>query len=60
MTSNNNRKMTESTPMWQTLDRPLKCLDIYAGCGGLSEGLHQSGVVKTLWAVSNLKNFLFS
>ena len=26
---------------------PLKTLDIFAGCGGLSEGLHQSGVAKT-------------
>ena len=21
--------------------KPLKCLDIFAGCGGLSDGLHQ-------------------
>jgi DNA (cytosine-5)-methyltransferase 1 len=26
---------------------PLKTLNIFAGCGGLSEGLHQSGVAKT-------------
>nr|BAB91073.1 chloroplast-resident DNA methyltransferase [Chlamydomonas reinhardtii] len=31
--------------------RPLATLDIFAGCGGLSEGLHQSGVSSTLWAV---------
>lgn len=29
----------------------LKALDVFAGCGGLSEGLHQSGVAETLWAV---------
>ena len=29
----------------------LKTLHIFAGCGGLSEGLHQSGVAKTCWAI---------
>lgn len=32
-------------------DPKLKTLDIFAGCGGLSEGLHQSGVVQTQWAI---------
>ncbi|KAF8065926.1 MET1B [Scenedesmus sp. PABB004] len=31
--------------------RPLACLDIFAGCGGLSEGLHQAGVAETRWAI---------
>ena len=26
-------------------------MNIFAGCGGLSEGLHQSGVAKTYWAI---------
>eukprot|EP00210_Caulerpa_lentillifera_P008334 g7950.t1 len=29
----------------------LRTLDVFAGCGGLSEGLHQSGVVQTEWAI---------
>ncbi|KAK4491318.1 hypothetical protein RD792_002054 [Penstemon davidsonii] len=29
----------------------LTTLDIFAGCGGLSEGLHQSGVSFTKWAI---------
>lgn len=48
----NSTRITESPPLWQQISQPLKCMDIYAGCGGLSEGLHQSGVAKTLWAVS--------
>jgi hypothetical protein len=29
----------------------LRGLDMFAGCGGLSNGIHQSGVAKTCWAV---------
>eukprot|EP00898_Chlorokybus_atmophyticus_P004393 jgi/Chlat1/4955/Chrsp32S00378 len=29
----------------------LATMDIFAGCGGLSEGLQQSGVTRTKWAV---------
>ncbi|OMO90364.1 hypothetical protein CCACVL1_07400 [Corchorus capsularis] len=29
----------------------LATLDIFAGCGGLSEGLHQAGVSLTKWAI---------
>ncbi|XP_045819447.1 DNA (cytosine-5)-methyltransferase 1-like isoform X1 [Trifolium pratense] len=32
-------------------DKRLATLDIFAGCGGLSEGLHQSGVSSTKWAI---------
>jgi len=30
---------------------PLACLDIFAGCGGLSRGLHESGVTQHKWAI---------
>ena len=30
---------------------PLAMMDIFAGCGGLSEGVHQSGVAETKWAI---------
>ncbi|KAH7279981.1 hypothetical protein KP509_37G046300 [Ceratopteris richardii] len=29
----------------------ISSLDIFAGCGGLSEGLHQAGVAMTKWAI---------
>lgn len=29
----------------------MRTLDVFAGCGGLSEGLHQSGISETLWAI---------
>ncbi|XP_031487104.1 uncharacterized protein LOC116255425 isoform X2 [Nymphaea colorata] len=31
----------------------LATLDIFAGCGGLSEGLQQSGVSMTKWAIEH-------
>lgn len=34
--------------------KPLKMLDVFAGCGGLSEGLHQSGVAVSHWAIENM------
>eukprot|EP00111_Clytia_hemisphaerica_P007316 TCONS_00021299-protein len=37
-------------PIYQKVDR-LRTLDIFAGCGGLSEGLHQVGVADSRWAV---------
>lgn len=30
---------------------PLRTLDVFAGCGGLSAGFHQAGVSESCWAV---------
>jgi len=37
-------------PIFQKVDK-LKTLDIFAGCGGLSEGLHEVGIADSRWAV---------
>lgn len=38
-------------PAWIVPNEPLSSLDLFAGCGGLSEGLHQVGLAETKWAV---------
>ena len=38
-------------PGWENISKPLQCMDLFAGCGGLSEGLHQSNVAITRWAI---------
>ena len=45
MTKNFPQSVTKSSNL------PFACLDIFSGCGGLSEGLHQSGVANTKWAI---------
>ncbi|XP_059647244.1 DNA (cytosine-5)-methyltransferase 1 [Cornus florida] len=35
----------------ESFENRLATLDIFAGCGGLSEGLEQSGVTTTKWAI---------
>ncbi|XP_022640133.1 DNA (cytosine-5)-methyltransferase 1 isoform X1 [Vigna radiata var. radiata] len=43
---------SESSKEGKTLnEKRLATLDIFAGCGGLSEGLEQSGVSSTKWAI---------
>ncbi|VVC92167.1 unnamed protein product [Leptidea sinapis] len=49
-------KATETAA--KTLDvivRPLRTLDVFAGCGGLSAGLHQTGVADCKWAIENVE-----
>lgn len=35
--------------------KPLRTLDVFAGCGGLSDGLHQAGIAESRWAIENLE-----
>ncbi|KAL4707840.1 hypothetical protein ACJJTC_001786 [Scirpophaga incertulas] len=35
--------------------KPLRTLDVFAGCGGLSEGLHQIGIADCRWAIENVE-----
>lgn len=41
----------KSIPEYPNVKRKLASMDIFAGCGGLSQGLHDSGVADTHWAV---------
>lgn len=36
--------------------KPLKCLDLFAGCGGLSHGFEKSGLCLNKWAVEKDPN----
>lgn len=49
--SKTETKLEQIAPTWDNLDRPLHCMDVFAGCGGLSEGLHQAGIAVTKWAI---------
>lgn len=42
---------TQPMPEYVEVCTPLRTLDVFAGCGGLSEGLHQSGISKSEWAI---------
>jgi len=42
---------TDPSPSFSPVDKKLRCLDIFSGCGGLSHGLHEAGVANSKWAV---------
>lgn len=42
--------------MRQLVPAKLRTLDLYAGCGGLSSGLHASGLTESKWAVEHDPN----
>uniref|UniRef100_A0ABD2X5D8 DNA (cytosine-5)-methyltransferase n=1 Tax=Trichogramma kaykai TaxID=54128 RepID=A0ABD2X5D8_9HYME len=59
-TKNKTSKSKSIRAVKKDLDEPiahapisnkLRTFDIFAGCGGLSEGLKQSGLTKNLWAI---------
>ncbi|KAJ7695671.1 S-adenosyl-L-methionine-dependent methyltransferase [Mycena rosella] len=45
-----NREMAE-LEQYRLHNEPIHSLDVFAGAGGLSEGLRRSGLIQTLWAV---------
>ena len=42
---------SDSYPSYPAISRKLKTLDVFSGCGGLSEGFHQAGVAISSWAI---------
>ncbi|XP_049873328.1 DNA (cytosine-5)-methyltransferase PliMCI-like isoform X2 [Pectinophora gossypiella] len=45
----------QNTKVEEIKIRPLRTLDVFAGCGGLSDGLHQAGIAECRWAIENLE-----
>ncbi|XP_014605619.1 PREDICTED: DNA (cytosine-5)-methyltransferase PliMCI-like [Polistes canadensis] len=45
------KKFIEKLIDYNKVEKPLRTLDLFAGCGGLSEGLHQAGIAENNWAV---------
>ncbi|VVC27392.1 DNA (cytosine-5)-methyltransferase 1-like,Bromo adjacent homology (BAH) domain,DNA (cytosine-5)- [Cinara cedri] len=45
-----NESKKQSIPSYKKIS-PLRGLDIFAGCGGLSKGLEDSGLLKCKWAI---------
>ncbi|CAG9828260.1 unnamed protein product [Diabrotica balteata] len=49
--SKQENDFTDLPPIWDKIDRPFKCMDVFAGCGGLSEGLKISKIADSKWAI---------
>lgn len=45
------KQIIETAVDYTAIPRKLRMLDMFAGCGGLSEGMHQADVAKSLWAI---------
>ena len=45
------QKVVNNTPIESMDVFRLKTLDVFSGCGGFSEGLHQAGVAQCNWAI---------
>ncbi|XP_076291228.1 DNA methyltransferase 1a [Lasioglossum baleicum] len=51
-TEENQKKAIVNKPTnYKAIINKLRTLDVFAGCGGLSEGLHQAGIAECLWAI---------
>ncbi|XP_033326072.2 DNA (cytosine-5)-methyltransferase PliMCI [Megalopta genalis] len=49
--NNDAKKMIDKAVDYCSVPKKLKTLDVFAGCGGLSEGLRQAGIVDNRWAI---------
>eukprot|EP00095_Tigriopus_kingsejongensis_P009171 maker-scaffold145_size311916-snap-gene-0.17 protein:Tk09171 transcript:maker-scaffold145_size311916-snap-gene-0.17-mRNA-1 annotation:"dna (cytosine-5)-methyltransferase -like" len=49
----NSKKYSDLDGSLPVLEQRLKTLDVFAGCGGLSTGLAQSGLANPMWAIEN-------
>ncbi|CAD1477928.1 unnamed protein product [Heterotrigona itama] len=48
---NSDKKVTYIPTDYRKVTRKLKTLDVFAGCGGLSDGLQQAGIIDNRWAI---------